>query len=195
MRIFLLTDIPVWVRPLAKALEGQGAEVVTSAEVGEAVSPQVVVNRISTGVGRRAPGRVGVFVQALQNWEARGVRVINGSRCLRVGFSKSGQSALFGLCGVRTPRTAPVRANQRNFPEVPVLIKPAAGGFGKGIRSLPVGVETKGALTRGMTVVDWWRVSGRRDNALFLNEVDRDGFFRLLFERFSEGLSVSPDER
>ncbi len=52
-------------------------------------------------------------------------------------------------------------------------------------RSVPVRVETEGEFTRGMTVADWWRMSGERDNALFLTEVDREGFFRLLYERLT----------
>jgi purine nucleosidase len=52
-------------------------------------------------------------------------------------------------------------------------------------RRIPVAVETEGRFTRGMTVADWWRISGRPDNALYLTEVDRDGFFGLLYERLA----------
>ena len=38
-------------------------------------------------------------------------------------------------------------------------------------------------LTLGMTVADWWGVSGRAANALFVGSVDADGFFALLTER------------
>jgi purine nucleosidase len=34
-----------------------------------------------------------------------------------------------------------------------------------------------------MTVADWWRVTERKPNALFLRDVDGDGFFALLCER------------
>ncbi len=44
-------------------------------------------------------------------------------------------------------------------------------------------IETESALTMGMTVVDWWRVSGRQANATFMREVDDDAFYELLFER------------
>ena len=50
-------------------------------------------------------------------------------------------------------------------------------------REVNVEIETESALTMGMTVVDWWRVSGRQANATFMREVDDDGFFELLFER------------
>ena len=50
-------------------------------------------------------------------------------------------------------------------------------------REINVEIETQGEFTQGMTVADWWRVSGREANALFLREIDRDGFFSLLTER------------
>jgi purine nucleosidase len=34
-----------------------------------------------------------------------------------------------------------------------------------------------------MTVIDWWGVTDRPRNALFLREVDVDGFYGLLIER------------
>jgi purine nucleosidase len=34
-----------------------------------------------------------------------------------------------------------------------------------------------------MTVADWWGVTDRPANALFIGEVDADGFFALLTER------------
>lgn len=50
-------------------------------------------------------------------------------------------------------------------------------------REVNVEIETASPLTLGMTVVDWWRVTGREPNATFMREVDRDGFFALLTER------------
>lgn len=50
-------------------------------------------------------------------------------------------------------------------------------------RHINVEIETRSELTRGMTVADWWRVSGRAPNATFMGEVDADGFFALLTER------------
>ena len=46
-----------------------------------------------------------------------------------------------------------------------------------------VEIETGSELTLGMTVADWWRVTGREPNAMFMGAVDRDGFYRLLTER------------
>ena len=50
-------------------------------------------------------------------------------------------------------------------------------------RHIKVGIETKGGHTPGMTVADWWRVSGRAPKAVVMGGVDRDGFCRLLTER------------
>lgn len=50
-------------------------------------------------------------------------------------------------------------------------------------RFINVVIETQGEFTTGMTVADWWRVSGREPNATFLKDVDAAGFFALLTER------------
>ena len=50
-------------------------------------------------------------------------------------------------------------------------------------RHINVEIETGSELTLGMTVADWWRVTGREPNAMFIGSVDRDGFYRLLTER------------
>jgi purine nucleosidase len=50
-------------------------------------------------------------------------------------------------------------------------------------RHINVQIETTGEFTLGMTVADWWRVTKRAPNAMFMGGVDRDGFYRLLTER------------
>jgi len=50
-------------------------------------------------------------------------------------------------------------------------------------RHINVEIETQSPLTLGMTVADWWRVTDREPNAMFMGGVDRDGFYRLLTER------------
>ncbi len=52
-------------------------------------------------------------------------------------------------------------------------------------RHINVEIETSSELTLGMTVADWWRVSGRRPNALFMGDVDAPRFFELLTSRLS----------
>ena len=50
-------------------------------------------------------------------------------------------------------------------------------------RHINVEVETGSALTLGMTVADWWRVTDRAPNATFMGDIDADGFFALLTDR------------
>lgn len=52
-------------------------------------------------------------------------------------------------------------------------------------RHCNVEIETASPLTIGETVVDWWGVTDRRKNALFIRDVDADGFFALLTERLA----------
>lgn len=49
-------------------------------------------------------------------------------------------------------------------------------------REVNVAVETESPLTIGMTVVDWWSVTGRKPNVRFMNTVDAAGFYDLLTE-------------
>ena len=50
-------------------------------------------------------------------------------------------------------------------------------------RDINVAIETESELTIGMTVADYWRVTGRPVNARYIRDVDADGFFALLTER------------
>jgi purine nucleosidase len=50
-------------------------------------------------------------------------------------------------------------------------------------RHINVEIETTSELTLGMTVADWWGVTDRPANALFVGDVDAQGFFDLLTER------------
>lgn len=53
-------------------------------------------------------------------------------------------------------------------------------------RHVNVEIETGSTLTRGMTVADWWDVTDRVPNALFIGSVDADGFFSLLTQRLAQ---------
>jgi len=52
-------------------------------------------------------------------------------------------------------------------------------------RHINVEIETQSPLTLGMTVADWWRVTDRAANAMFIGGVDRAGFYALLSERLA----------
>jgi len=52
-------------------------------------------------------------------------------------------------------------------------------------RRINVEIEVQSDLTRGMTVADWWAVTDRAANALFIGDLDADGFYRLLTDRLA----------
>lgn len=52
-------------------------------------------------------------------------------------------------------------------------------------RKISVEIETQSELTLGMTVADWWGVTDRAANAMFMGSVDSERFFALLTERLS----------
>lgn len=52
-------------------------------------------------------------------------------------------------------------------------------------RDCNVEVETESPLTRGATVIDWWGVTDRRQNAFVLGDVDAEAFFALLTEKIA----------
>ena len=52
-------------------------------------------------------------------------------------------------------------------------------------RRINVEIETQSELTRGMTVADWWRVTDRPANALFLGNIDATGYFDLITQRLA----------
>lgn len=52
-------------------------------------------------------------------------------------------------------------------------------------RFINVEIETKSELTLGMTVADWWGVTERPPNAMFMGSVDDKAFFDLLTERLA----------
>lgn len=50
-------------------------------------------------------------------------------------------------------------------------------------RHINVEIEVQSELTLGMTVADWWGVTTRPANALFIGDIDADRFFALLTDR------------
>jgi purine nucleosidase len=50
-------------------------------------------------------------------------------------------------------------------------------------RRVNVTVECASSLTLGMTVVDWWAVTEKAANVLFLREINADRYFDLVIER------------
>jgi len=53
-------------------------------------------------------------------------------------------------------------------------------------RQINVEIETQSELTLGMTVADWWGVTNRSPNVLFIGDLDADGFFTLITDRLAQ---------
>ena len=52
-------------------------------------------------------------------------------------------------------------------------------------RHVNVEIETQSELTLGMTVADWWGVTEREPNAMFMGNINADGFVELITERLA----------
>jgi glutathione synthase/RimK-type ligase-like ATP-grasp enzyme len=139
MSILILTDIPEWVRPLVDLLESRGVKVQVTDDPEEIVANGLIVNRVSSLLAERDKARAVRITHSLRTWEAEGRSVINGSLCFQTGYSKLAQAKLFTECGVLTPLTYPAVPGGRAIHGKVVLLKPPAGGFGRGIRTLEDG--------------------------------------------------------
>ncbi len=53
-------------------------------------------------------------------------------------------------------------------------------------KNINVSIETRSELTMGMTVSDWWHITDRPVNAMFMNDIDADGYFRLLSQQIAK---------
>ena len=139
MSISILTDVPEWVRPLVSLLESRGTSVHVTDDPEEIVANGLTVNRVSALLAERDKARADRITHSLQAWEAEGRSVVNGSLCFQIGYSKLAQAKLFTECGVLTPQTYPAVPGGRAIQGKAVLLKPPAGGFGRGIRRLEDG--------------------------------------------------------
>jgi glutathione synthase/RimK-type ligase-like ATP-grasp enzyme len=139
MSIIILTDIPEWVRPLVDLLESRGIKVQITDDPEKIVANGLIVNRVSALLAERDKAQAGRITHSLQTCEAEGRSVINGSLCFQIGYSKLAQTKLFTECGVLTPQTYPAVPGGRAIHGKAVLLKPPAGGFGRGIRRLEDG--------------------------------------------------------
>jgi purine nucleosidase len=50
-------------------------------------------------------------------------------------------------------------------------------------KEVSVEIDTSPGPTQGMTIIDWWGVTGRDPNATVINQIDDDGFYDLLVDR------------
>lgn len=149
--IILLTDIPDWNQPLVEALDRMGIQVVVAADPSEVPGDGVLVNRVSAS-SAAVDGAYAERVEAfLQSQERLGRRVVNGAKSFRLGFDKLAQADVFSRCGVATPGTHGITSTSRALPNCPVLLKPIAGAYGKGIVRLAPGESIPEFVVNGRT--------------------------------------------
>ena len=52
-------------------------------------------------------------------------------------------------------------------------------------KSINVQIELDSDLTMGMTVADWWKVTGKKENVTFIREVDSEAVLNLIIKRLA----------
>ena len=138
----VLFEHPSWQEPLFEALDRRGLSYAAidlkSATLSDRDRPQapLYLNQASPSAYTRDNTRAVPFALALiEDLEARGVPVLNGSRPFRLELSKMAQVSLMREHGIDHPRTwafndvAALR-ERRSELSVPALIKPNQGGSG-----------------------------------------------------------------
>lgn len=134
-------------------VDPQAADVVLRAGIPTVMLPLDITHKLLT-----TPERLARF-DALGN---RSGRVVAGM----LGFSQDFDLEKYGWDG------APLHG-----PTVPAyFLEP---GIFQG-REANVSVETRGDLTFGMTVVDYWNITDRPKNALYVTNGDADAYFALI---------------
>jgi purine nucleosidase len=146
-----------------------------SAEYNMYVDPEAADIVLKSGIAITiAPLDVTALVLAGQERLARFANLGNRAGAAVAGlldFSKTLDLTRWG--GIGAPLWDPCA--------VAYLLQP---GLFKG-KMVNVCIETTSPLTRGTTVVDWWQATDRPPNANFLYDVNVEGFFNLLTERFA----------
>eukprot|EP00193_Tetraselmis_chui_P008520 CAMPEP_0177752748 /NCGR_PEP_ID=MMETSP0491_2-20121128/1082_1 /TAXON_ID=63592 /ORGANISM="Tetraselmis chuii, Strain PLY429" /LENGTH=350 /DNA_ID=CAMNT_0019267967 /DNA_START=14 /DNA_END=1064 /DNA_ORIENTATION=- len=137
-------DVKVRVLDAEEATVGLGVE-------SKRQQPHVLINRVSDAA---APALAKATVTLLSAAEARGVRVINGSRCYGIGMSKLLHHVMLDGAGLATPRSVVCRRLPPDEETLaglrfPVLFKPNSGGFGAGIVRLDSEAELKESVAIG----------------------------------------------
>ena len=161
---------PNWFKPLFAELDRRGTRYVKLDAVDHTYDPQgepeeeyaLVVNRMSPSAWNREHGDTIFYTMGyLEHLEARGVRVINGTRAFRSELSKAGQLTMLEAMRLPYPRArvihrsaqAPAAAAGLRWP---VVVKPNIGGSGSGVKrfdtpeSLEEASRTEGGLMLGM---------------------------------------------
>ena len=146
--IAIYYEQPHWFKPLFAELDRRGTPYVALSAVDHIWSPEdhpeeqfsLVLNKMSPSAWNRGHGdQIFYTLGYLEHFEARGVRVINGTAAFRSELSKASQLTLLDTLGLAFPRArvihraehAPAAAQGLRFP---VVVKPNIGGSGAGVK-------------------------------------------------------------
>ncbi len=138
---------PQWFESLFGAFErlGSPAQRLHDDDVGTDASTigahiGVVLNRMSiSSQDRGRPDAMARAIRVIDDLEARGVRVINGSRAMRIEVDKRRQLQLIRSSGLVSPRTVRAHTERDALDAIellggPVIVKPNFGASGTGVR-------------------------------------------------------------
>jgi glutathione synthase/RimK-type ligase-like ATP-grasp enzyme len=148
MHIYVIHENPVWLEPLAAALDRQALpwrDWFLDRGVFDLSRPPpegIFYNRMSASSHTRDHRYAAELTAAVLAWlERHGRRVVNGSRALDLEISKARQYAALEIAGIRTPDTVLVAGKEflvetarRRFGPGPFILKPNRGGKGLGVR-------------------------------------------------------------
>jgi hypothetical protein len=156
--LIVIYEHPEWQKPLFAALERRGLSFAAYDLKRNAFDParlpsgRLYFNQASPSAYIRGNTRaVPLALSLMRSLEARGARVLNGSRAFALELSKSAQSALMFQLGIDHPRTLafndPAVALDRWEAGWPALLKPEQGGGGARMYLLHAPNEFRGCWT------------------------------------------------
>ena len=172
--IAIYYEQPHWFKPLFAELDRRRIPYIALSAVDHTWSPadhpeeqfSLVLNKMSPSAWNRGHGdQIFYTLGFLEHLEARGVRVINGTRAFRSELSKASQLTLLDSLGLPFPQArvihraehAPRAAEALRFP---IVVKPNIGGSGAGVtrfdtpgqlaQAARIPAGHPGALTLGM---------------------------------------------
>ena len=162
MKIALLFEHPTWSDDLVQTFDRNAVPVEPISLADLSFSPDrdtkdfdLVVNRVNIMPSKdRDPSVVFHTLHYLSVLEARGIRVINGSRAHFAGASKALQNALISNLGLDCPAAVAVYRSGQVMAAAerigfPLIVKPNIGGSGSGIARYDSREELALALAAG----------------------------------------------
>lgn len=161
--IAVLYEQAEWQRPLFAELGRRGLPHARVDVAGASFDPadpapgwSLAFNRMSPSAYLRGlPGAVAWTRACLAHLEARGVRVVNGTRAFAFETSKARQLSLFEALGVPYPAARVVHRPEAASEAAaglrfPVVVKPNVGGCGAGIRRFARPSDLEAAVRDGL---------------------------------------------